>query len=103
MQLLLPILGLSLVSGFAAARTFSPPLPLPKVVAPKDDFTPVHVLTGETLPPLNTTYFFDQLIDHNDTSKGTFQQRFWMTWEFYEEGEFVYLVWSTDLEGDTDS
>ena len=29
---------------------------------------------------------FDQLLDHNDPSKGTFPQRFWWNAEFYEEG-----------------
>ncbi|KAK0468596.1 peptidase S28 [Armillaria novae-zelandiae] len=38
------------------------------------------------LPPYNTTYYFDQLIDHNDPSKGTFQQRYWHTAEYYQEG-----------------
>ncbi|KAI0262958.1 serine carboxypeptidase S28-domain-containing protein [Gloeopeniophorella convolvens] len=38
------------------------------------------------LPPLNTTYIFNQLIDHNNPDLGTFQQRYWTTWEFYETG-----------------
>ena len=42
--------------------------------------------SGATLPPPNTTYFFDQLIDHTNPSLGTFKQRFWHTWEFYEKG-----------------
>ena len=46
---------------------------------------------GSVLPPLNTTYYFDQLIDHNDPSKGTFQQRYWMTWNFYEDGACLPL------------
>lgn len=28
---------------------------------------------------------FDQLVDHNDQEKGTFQQRYWWNAEFYEE------------------
>ena len=39
------------------------------------------------LPSPDTTYYFDQLIDHNDPSLGTFQQRYWHTWEFYQPGE----------------
>ena len=27
--------------------------------------------------------FFDQLLDHNDPSKGTFQQKFWWNHEFW--------------------
>ncbi|KZV68145.1 peptidase S28 [Peniophora sp. CONT] len=46
---------------------------------------------GSALPPLNTTYYFDQLIDHTDASKGTFKQRYWMTWNFYEDGGPIVL------------
>lgn len=31
---------------------------------------PVTSRNGTVLPPYNTTYYFDQLIDHNDPSKG---------------------------------
>jgi len=41
---------------------------------------------GTVLPPYNQTYLFDQLIDHNDPSRGTFKQRFWHTYEYYEPG-----------------
>jgi len=54
---------------------FSPAVPV--VQAPDE---PITDKNGNTLPPLNTTYFFDQLIDHNDPSKGTFKQRFWSTY-----------------------
>ncbi|KAJ3985743.1 serine carboxypeptidase S28-domain-containing protein [Lentinula detonsa] len=47
---------------------------------------PVISRNGTQLPPYNTTYYFDQLIDHSDPSKGTFKQRFWHTYEFYEAG-----------------
>ena len=50
------------------------------------DETPVVDRNGTELPPLNTTYYFDQLIDHNNPSLGTFKQRYWHTWEFYETG-----------------
>jgi hypothetical protein len=55
---------------------------------------PEHLLTspnGTVLPPLTTVYYFDQLIDHNDSSLGTFQQRYWMDWEFYTNGIFFAL------------
>ncbi|KAJ7589143.1 serine carboxypeptidase S28-domain-containing protein [Mycena floridula] len=38
------------------------------------------------LPPYDMTYYFDQLIDHDDPSKGTFKQRYWHTAEFYQQG-----------------
>ncbi|THH02814.1 hypothetical protein EW145_g6691 [Phellinidium pouzarii] len=47
---------------------------------------------GTELPPYNTTYLFDQLIDHNNPSLGTFQQRYWHTYEFYEPGGPIILM-----------
>ncbi|KAG6850910.1 hypothetical protein H0H93_006736 [Arthromyces matolae] len=47
---------------------------------------PVVSRNGTTLPPYNTVYYFDQLIDHNNKSLGTFKQRYWHTYEFYEPG-----------------
>ena len=46
----------------------------------------VTSLNGTALPPLTTVYYFDQLIDHTNPRLGTFQQRYWMDWEFYEDG-----------------
>ncbi len=40
---------------------------------------------ADELPPYDTVYYFDQLIDHNDPSLGTFQQRYW---HFYEPGKW---------------
>lgn len=34
-------------------------------------------------PSLETVYYFDQLIDHNNPALGTFKQRYWANWEFY--------------------
>lgn len=62
------------------------PATVPLVSAPAPD-VPVVSKNGTVLPPYNTTYYFDQLIDHNNPSLGTFKQRFWHTWEFYEPGE----------------
>ncbi|KZT24544.1 hypothetical protein NEOLEDRAFT_1134940 [Neolentinus lepideus HHB14362 ss-1] len=64
-----------------------PAVPVPDVAAD----TPVTSRNGTTLPPYNTTYYFEQLIDHNNPSLGTFQQRYWHTWEFYEEGQYYHL------------
>ncbi|KAI0959110.1 hypothetical protein AcW1_004037 [Taiwanofungus camphoratus] len=52
---------------------------------------PVTSRNGTKLPPYDTTYYFNQLIDHNDPSLGTFQQRYWHTWEFYEPGGPIIL------------
>ena len=61
---------------------------IPKIPVPERSVTSPN---GTALPPLTTVYYFDQLIDHNDPSLGTFQQRYWMDWEFYETGIFLFL------------
>lgn len=71
---------------------------LPPIEAEFDG--PVISKTGETLPPYNTTYYFDQLIDHNDSSKGTFKQRYWTTAEHYEPGGPIVI--GTPGEGNAD-
>jgi len=52
------------------------------------------------LPPYNTTFLFDQLIDHNNPSLGTFKQRFWHTWEFYESGGPIILFTPGETNAD---
>ena len=82
LSLLLP---LAFASG-ALARKPTPPKPsIPLVPVPDG---PVIDVAGNTLPPLNTTYYFDQLIDHNNPRLGTFKQRYWTTWNYYKPGEF---------------
>jgi hypothetical protein len=56
---------------------------LPKLPVPEHFITSPN---GTALPNITTIYYFDQLIDHNNPSLGTFQQRYWMNWEFYEPG-----------------
>jgi hypothetical protein len=58
------------------------PLP-PKVPVPERSITSPN---GTALPPITTIYYFDQLIDHDNPGLGTFKQRYWMDWEFYEPG-----------------
>lgn len=70
----------------------------PKVNVPHD-YIPIDK-SGNALPPINTTYYFDQLIDHADTSKGTFKQRYWHTWEFYEEGGPIILMTPGETNAD---
>lgn len=48
---------------------------------------PVVSRNGTQLPPYDYSYVFQQLIDHNNPSLGTFRQRYWHTYEFYEPGE----------------
>ncbi|KAF4600111.1 hypothetical protein EYR40_007217 [Pleurotus pulmonarius] len=62
---------------------FRPPPAIPRAPIPS---APVVSRNGDELPPYNTTYIFDQLIDHKNPKLGTFKQRFWHTWEFYKPG-----------------
>lgn len=59
---------------------------LPRITVPERSVTSPN---GTVLPSLKTVYYFEQLIDHNNPSLGTFQQRYWMDWEFYEDGIFL--------------
>ena len=68
-----------------------PPTPMVPIIDMSDATAPVTSRNGTELPPYNTTYYFDQLIDHNDPSQGTFKQRFWHTYEFYEPGGPIIL------------
>ena len=66
------------------------PMPsIPKVSVPDGPFTDCN---GSALPPLTQVYLFDQLIDHNDPSKGTFKQRYWHTWEWYTPGGCIIIM-----------
>ena len=93
--LVLLLSGLSVVS--ARLRDGRPhgnimrPATVPMVKAPSAD-TPVTSRNGTVLPPYTTIYYFDQLIDHNNPSLGTFKQRFWHTWEFYEKGKYALCI-----------
>jgi hypothetical protein len=90
-KLALFVVPLSLASQLASAAlpdgrlhgNMMLPPPIPRI-SPVDD--PVTSRNGTVLPPYSTTYYFDQLIDHNNPSLGTFKQRYWHTYEFYEPG-----------------
>jgi hypothetical protein len=75
---------------------FAPAPAVPKVQTP--DNAPVK--NGIQLPPYNTWYYFDQLIDHNNPSLGTFQQRYYFTYEYYEPGGPIVI--STPGEGNAE-
>lgn len=86
----LPVLSVHARLPDGRAHGNIPPSPaVPKIVA---DDTPLTTVSGAALPPLNTTYYFDQLIDHTNPSLGTFKQRYWHTWEWYEEGMLCILL-----------
>jgi len=52
---------------------------------------PVVSMDGTELPPYNTIYYFDQLIDHTNPSLGTFKQRYYHTSEYHKPGEIKYF------------
>ena len=83
------LLGALLSGSFADAAIRSAMLRgrprIPRISVPERSITDPN---GTALPPLTTVYSFNQLIDHNDPSHGTFQQRYWMNWEFYRSGTF---------------
>ncbi|KIY52352.1 peptidase S28 [Fistulina hepatica ATCC 64428] len=60
------------------------PIPKPPPVSAPEG--PVTSSTGETFPDYDTVYWFDQLIDHDNPSLGTFKQRYWYNVEYYEGG-----------------
>ncbi|RXW23935.1 hypothetical protein EST38_g1914 [Candolleomyces aberdarensis] len=52
---------------------------------------PVVDVNGNTIPGYDVVYEFDQLIDHNNASRGTFKTRYYHTWEYYREGGPIIL------------
>src|ERR1700755_1384126 len=95
LPLLLPFLSLPFTTNARRLRdgrlhANMPPMSgVPKISYPHDIVADVN---GTTLPSLNQTYHFDQLIDHNNPSLGTFKQRYWHTWEFYKPGGPIILT-----------
>ncbi|KAF9026495.1 hypothetical protein BDZ89DRAFT_1067591 [Hymenopellis radicata] len=49
----------------------------------------------------NTTYWFNQLIDHANPSLGTFKQRYFFSGEFYEPGGPILLVNAGEQNADS--
>ncbi|KAJ7771109.1 peptidase S28 [Mycena maculata] len=79
--------SLSLVNAISGGRPHANFLRKPTIpIVPVERTEPVTSRNGTVLPPYNTTYYFQQLIDHNNPSLGTFTQRYWHTYEFYESG-----------------
>ncbi|KAH8094951.1 serine carboxypeptidase S28-domain-containing protein [Cristinia sonorae] len=79
------------LAASCVAASFLPPRPSMEVITADDVFS-VNDFAGATLPPLNTTYYFDQLIDHNNPRLGTWKQRYWHTWEFYKPGGPIIIT-----------
>ncbi|KAG8750277.1 hypothetical protein FRC12_012959 [Ceratobasidium sp. 428] len=78
-------------TGVLGGRPTPPRPSVPKAEAPTT--LPVRSSNGTTqvLPPYDTIYYFDQLIDHHNPSLGTFKQRYYFTYEFYQAGGPIVL------------
>lgn len=88
--LLLPFAYARLEDGRHANRH---PFPIMrKIDMSSDSHRAASNPNATSLPPITTTYYFDQLIDHSNPSLGTFKQRYWHTWEFYEPGRRIYSL-----------
>ncbi|KAI0797037.1 serine carboxypeptidase S28-domain-containing protein [Abortiporus biennis] len=94
----------SLFLGFAflTLSSVNAVVPPPRPSVPKIEAldAPVTSRNGTTLPPYTTVYEFDQVIDHDNPSLGTFKQRFWFTYEFYEPGGPIILFTPGEVSGD---
>ncbi|KAI0333427.1 peptidase S28 [Cubamyces sp. BRFM 1775] len=89
LSLFVPFLLASLVCAVASPAT----RPRPGMHKINVDSVEVsHRTSGAKLPPLNTTYYFDQLIDHNNPSLGTFKQRYYFGHHYYEPGGPILLM-----------
>ena len=64
---------------------------MPRLGTPSED-VPVVSRNGTQLPAYSKVYWFNQLIDHTNPSLGTFRQRYWHTYEFYEPGARLPLA-----------
>ena len=81
-----------------------PPLPLiPRITELEQGSNRrVKCPNGTEIAPYDKVYYFDQLIDHSDPSKGTFKMRYWATWEFYKPGGPIVLLTPGEANGDSE-
>ncbi|KAJ7591526.1 serine carboxypeptidase S28-domain-containing protein [Mycena floridula] len=89
------MIGLSfLLLGLVTLGSASPPIPrqplIPhlRLASFPDNVTDVN---GTLIPPYDTRYSFNQLIDHQNPKFGTFQQLYFHTWEYYRPGGPIIL------------
>ncbi|KAK0200150.1 peptidase S28 [Desarmillaria ectypa] len=85
------------LSGYALVRAsdrrYIPKAPgIPKVGMGDHESDNALFRESTAVAPYDTVYYFDQLIDHDDPSKGTFKQRYWHSAEFYRDGGPIILM-----------
>ncbi|KAN0088726.1 Peptidase S28 [Tylopilus felleus] len=90
--LCIPFADAAITNAMLRGRPALPQIPVPErtLMSPN----------GTALPPLTTIYYFNQLIDHNNPSLGTFRQRYWMDWEFYNAGGPIILMTPGETNAD---
>lgn len=81
-----PLALATLFTVVAATARLPNVIPRPSIPVFKADHTNRTDVHGTPLPRLDTVYYFNQLIDHQNPQLGTFRERFWMSWEFYQPG-----------------
>ncbi|KAH9856842.1 peptidase S28 [Lenzites betulinus] len=101
-QFLSLVILLHSVSARPGARAKGPALTrlrpsVPHLEHPAEEL-PVVSRNGTQLPPYDYSYVFQQLVDHNDPSLGTFRQRYWHTYEFYEPGGPIILFMPGEVD-----
>ncbi|KAH9936837.1 peptidase S28 [Epithele typhae] len=77
-------------------------MPLDPLYNPDGDQTTTlsHFTTQQNVQDHETTYYFDQLIDHFHPEKGTFKQRYWHSDEYYKSGGPVVLFTPGEQKAD---
>ncbi len=74
------------VAAWASFVTANQFLHLGRLIPPVDegDEFPQIPATGNSTVNVTGSSFFTQLLDHDDPSKGTFQQKFWWNTQFWK-------------------
>ncbi|KDQ08574.1 hypothetical protein BOTBODRAFT_59285 [Botryobasidium botryosum FD-172 SS1] len=89
---LIPVAALFFLLSVAAGGARRPHLNVARYPAmPPSSSSDSPVKDGETLPPYDKIYTFDQFIDHNNPSLGTFKQRYCFSYEYYEKDGPIIL------------
>ncbi|KIM91231.1 hypothetical protein PILCRDRAFT_59170 [Piloderma croceum F 1598] len=88
----------SVVNGLVHGRPHGNMMPTIPMVKISDGR--VMSRNGTKIPSLNSTYYFDQLIDHTNPGLGIFKQRYWHTWEWYEPGGPIILSTPGEINAD---
>ncbi|KAH8094922.1 peptidase S28 [Cristinia sonorae] len=93
----LSVATLLALSSYALPDGLWPKLPVPPPASVETFTTDVN---GQALPPLDTVYTFNQLVDHTNTRSGTFKQRYWHTWEYYKPGGPIIIFMPGESNAD---